>query len=75
MKYSSSKDVDRLVRHYVRRDWVFRRGARHGRLSPPGDDRFVTIPGTPGDCCTLANLRRDIARIEQATKAEARDRN
>ena len=69
MKYSSSKDVDRLVRSCLRRDWVVRRGARHGCLSRPDGARFVTIPGTPGDCRTLANLRRDIARIERVLQA------
>lgn len=71
MRYSSSKDVDRLVRSYVRRDWVFRRGAKHGRLSPPGSARFATIPGTPSDCRSLANLRRDLERIERATRVRA----
>jgi len=69
VKYSSSKDVDRLVRNYVRRDWVFRRGSKHGRMSPPTCVKFVAIPGTPSDHRTLANLRRDIARVERAWQA------
>ena len=66
MKYSSSKGVDRLVHAHVRRDWVVRHGGKHGRLLPPGGDHFVTIPGTSSDCRTLANLQRDIARIERS---------
>ena len=65
MRYSCAKDVDKLVRSCLRRDWIFRRGSKHGRLSPPMSKLFVTVPGTPGDDRALANLRRDIARLER----------
>ena len=63
MRYSCCKEIDQLVRSYLRRDWSFRRGRKHGRLFPPGCVAFVTVPGTPSDWRALANFKRDLARI------------
>ncbi len=52
-----------LVRDCIRRNWSYRRGKKHGRLSPPGCPAFVTVPGTPSDWRALANFRRDLARL------------
>lgn len=63
MRYSNCKEVDQLVRSYIRRDWSYYRGRKHGRLSPPGSAAYVTVPGTPSDWRTLANFKRDLARV------------
>ena len=63
MRYSRCKEIDELVRGYIRRDWSYRRGRKHGRLSPPGCAAYVTVPGTPSDWRALANLKRDLARL------------
>lgn len=65
MRYSCSKEIDQLVRTYVRRNWTYRRGRRHGLLSPPACGLFVIVPGTPSDWRARANLQRDINRIEE----------
>jgi hypothetical protein len=63
MRYSRCKEVDQLVRSYLRRDWSYCRGRKHGRLSPPGRAAYVTVPGTPSDWRAFANFKRDLARI------------
>lgn len=63
MRYSRCKEIDQLVRSYIRHDWTYRRGQKHGRLSPPGCAAYVTVPGTPSDRRALANFKRDLARI------------
>jgi hypothetical protein len=65
MKYSCSKEINQIVRHCVQRDWTFRRGAKHGLLSPPRCGLFVVVPGTPGDYRALRNFERDVNRIRE----------
>lgn len=65
MRYSCSKEVDQLVRRSLHQRWTNRRARTHGLLSPPSCSLFVTAPGTPSDWRTLANLQRDIDRVER----------
>ena len=63
MKYSTSKDVDSLVRSLLREGWRFhRRGRKHGRLTPPSGYLFVTVSCTPSDRRTFLNLRSQVRR-------------
>lgn len=62
-RYSSCREINALVQRYVRQDWTYRRGGKHGKLSPPGCGRFVTIPGTPGDFRSVRNLERDLRHL------------
>lgn len=63
MRYSCSKDIDQIARRFIRRDWTYRRGRKHGLLSPPRSGLFVVVPGTPSDCRTLRNFERDLRRV------------
>lgn len=63
MRYSCSKEIDQLVRRCVQRDWMYRRGKKHGLLSPPRCGLFVVVPGTPSDRRTLRNFERDLRRV------------
>lgn len=63
MKYSSSKEIDALVRALIRDGWCFRRGAKHGRLYSPQGWPMLTVPGTPGDRRAFLNFRQDVRRI------------
>lgn len=60
MKYSRSKDIDCLVQRHIDKGWTYRRGKKHGTLSPPTGGPRVVIPGTPSDSRSLRNLERDI---------------
>jgi len=66
MKYSCSKDIDGLVRRHVDGGWIYRRGRKHGKLSPPAGGPWVAIPGTPSDWRSVRNLERDLRRAERA---------
>lgn len=68
MTYSCSKDIDKLVRRYIKQDWIFRRGKKHGLLRPPGCGLFVVVPGTPSDVRSLRNFERDLRRILRLAK-------
>lgn len=67
MKYSCCKDVDKIVRRYVECGWTYRRGKKHGLLSPPQCGLFVVVPGTPSDFRTLRNLEREFKRTRLLT--------
>ena len=63
-KYSSNKELRRLIRDKVREGWVYWRGAKHGRLRHPKSKRTVTVPCTPSDRRSLDNLRHQLARAD-----------
>lgn len=65
MKYSSQKDIDKLVRRLVREGWRYWRGAKHGRLQPPCGVWTLTVPGSPSDIHAFQNFRRDVYRLLQ----------
>ncbi|QEN00837.1 hypothetical protein EWH46_08645 [Sphaerotilus sulfidivorans] len=73
MRYSCSKDINRIVRRCIQSDWTYRRGGKHGLLSPPGSTLFVVVPGTPGDCRTPQNFERDLRRVCHLAKKQNRD--
>lgn len=68
MKYSASKEINKLVRKYIRRSWTFRRGKKHGHLYPPNSGLFVVVPGTPGDIRAGSNFNQDLRRLEKKIK-------
>jgi len=68
MRYSCSKDIDQIVRRFIQLDWTYRRGKKHGLLSPPRSGLFVVVPGTPSDYRTLRNFERDVKRVSNLLK-------
>ena len=65
MKYSSSKEINDLVRRKVRLGWTFRYGRKHGRIYPPGGKRFVAVPTSPSDRRSRYNFERDLRRMDE----------
>lgn len=65
MKYSTSKEIDRVVRKYIKRSWTFRRGKKHGHLYPPGSGLFVVVPCSPSDYRADSNFSQDLRRLEK----------
>jgi hypothetical protein len=69
MKYSCAKDIDCLVRQHVDGGWTYRRGRKHGTLSPPAGGPRVTVPGTPSDWRALRNFERDLRRAYRGERS------
>lgn len=63
MKYSSSKDLDRIVRVLVRQGWTFSHGGKHGRLLTPCGKCFLTVPATPSCRHAAKNFAGDVKRL------------
>ncbi len=64
MRFSSDKDVNRLVCELVREGWQYRRGGKHAKLISPEATGFLIISGSPSDHRTIHNMRRDVRRIQ-----------
>lgn len=70
MKYSRSKEIDQIVRNCIQHDWTYRRGKKHGLLSPPRCGLFVVVPGTPSDFRALQNFERDLRRVRVLVRGD-----
>lgn len=60
-KYSSNKDIHKLVNSLVKQDWHYQRGKKHGSLRSPKGIR-ITIPGSPSDKRAYRNFLKDTQR-------------
>ena len=47
-KYSSDKDINKMVRRLLKKGWTIRPGKKHRQVVSPFGRR-VTIPSTPSD--------------------------
>lgn len=60
-KYSSNKDIQKLVSNLIKDNWVYHRNKKHGSLRSPKGIR-ITIPGTPSDRRAYRNFLKDTQR-------------
>lgn len=63
-RYSSSKEIQKLVRRLLRDGWTFERGGRHGRIHHKQAHGFVAVPGTPGDHRSFLNFAKAVQRLQ-----------
>lgn len=62
MKYSTDKDINKLVRRLVQLGWSVKKGKKHPLLSSPQGKR-MPIPSTPSDRRALYNFSKDIKKM------------
>lgn len=62
-RYSSCKDIQKLVRRLLSEGWVFDPGRRHGRIKPKHGRGFLLVPGTPSDHRAFLNFSRAVQRL------------
>lgn len=62
-RYSSSKDIQKLVQRLIQEGWSFEPGRRHHRIYPSHGRSFLVIPGTPSDCRAFINFSADARRL------------
>ncbi len=60
-KYSSNKDIQKLVNSLIKQKWQYQRGKKHGSLLSPKGIR-ITIPGSPSDRRAYRNFLKDTQR-------------
>jgi hypothetical protein len=65
MKFSSQKDINKLVRELVREGWSFKRGGKHGRLTHLASKKILTVPCSPSDRYAARNFSNDVYRLIQ----------
>jgi hypothetical protein len=62
MKYCANKDVNKLIRQFLRKGWSFSHSKKHGRLTHPKGFPVITISKTPSDSRCVMNIRNDLLR-------------
>mgnify|MGYP003335905422 FL=1 len=62
-KYTSCKDMDRVITSLVKDGWVFSKNG-HGRVTHPCG-RYITFSLTPSDKYAFRQLERDVKRLLQ----------
>ena len=60
-KYSSNKDIQKLVNSLIKQKCKYQRGKKHGSLLSPKGIR-ITIPGSPSDRRAYRNFLKDTQR-------------
>ncbi|KJZ10843.1 hypothetical protein TW85_19175 [Marinomonas sp. S3726] len=61
-KYSSNKDIHKLVCRLIRDKWRFKHLKKHGSVcSPKG--KQLTVPSSPSDRRAYMNFYKDIQRL------------
>lgn len=61
-KFSSNKEINKLVRILLKQDWQYRSGKKHVILIAP-NNRCCPIPSSPSDYRALQNFYQDINRL------------
>lgn len=63
-RYSTSKEINTLVRQLVREGWQFQWGGPHGKLFAPNRGACLSVPSTLGDRRAYLNFRQDVRRAQ-----------
>lgn len=63
-RYSTSKEINTLVRQLVRDGWQFQRGGQHGKLYASNRAACLSVPSTPSDRRAFVNFRQDVRRVQ-----------
>jgi len=62
-RYSSSKDINLLIRSLLAEGWSYQSGRSHGRIRPPEGRGFVSVPCTPSDYRAFDNFLHAVRRL------------
>ena len=63
-KYSSDKELNKLIRKLVASGWVYIRRRKHGLLRSPDKCFQTTVPGSPSDYRAFINFKKDVSRAQ-----------
>lgn len=62
-KYSSSKEINLLIKNLLADGWSYQAGRCHGRIRPPFGSGFVSVPCTPSDRRSFDNFTHAVNRL------------
>ncbi len=72
-KYSSDKELNKLIRKLVASGWVYVRRRKHGLLRSPDRCFQTTVPGSPSDYRAYLNFKQDILRVANKSQSNTRE--
>ena len=67
--YSSSKDINLLIRTLLAEAWSYQPGRSHGRIRPPEGRGFVSVPCTLSDYRAFDNFLHAVRRLVSTVHA------
>ncbi len=62
-RYSSCKDINKLVSRLMLNGWSYQTGGHHGKLYPPTKHVFISVPSTPSDRRGFSNFKQRVRRL------------
>ena len=62
IKYSSDKDINKMVRKLIRKGWTIKPGKKHRSVVSPGG-RCVAIPSPPSDYRASKNFSQQVRSL------------
>ncbi len=62
-RYSSCKDIQKLVQRLIQEGWSLKPGHRHHRIYPEHGHSFLVIPCTPSDRRAYINFSAEALRL------------
>lgn len=68
-RYSSSKDINLLIKTLLAEGWSYQSGRSHGRICPPEGRGFVSVPCTPSDYRAFDNFLHAVRRLVRTVQA------
>lgn len=72
-KYSSDKELNKLIRKLVAKGWEYKRRRKHGLLKSPDKQFQTTVPGSPSDHRAYLNFKHDILRVEKQVETPQKE--
>lgn len=62
MRYTTNKDVNKVIQQLVKNDWEFRYGSKHGKLLCPDGIQQITVAMSPSDHRYSTTFRQAVRR-------------
>ena len=62
-RFSSCKNINKLVASLLSDGWSFQVGGRHGKLYTPNRHVFISVPCTPSDRRGFINFKQQVRRL------------
>lgn len=62
MRYSSCREIDRIVRSLLRQGWIVKSRKAHTKLYHDGERKTLIVPYSPSDGRAVRNFEADVRR-------------
>ena len=68
MRYTSNKDINKLIKRLIRNNWEFKHRSKHGRIISPDGALRITVSKSPSDHRSLQNFQREVRKFKSTLR-------